>query len=106
VTLLIQCTNSYKIIISLFKTSVYLEYISEYILSLLNFSICIKSSYFFVGSFEKKIFKWPKNFSLEPLKSKMRYLCVKFGHGKNGFAKIFKNLAKYRSENNFVGLSK
>jgi len=24
-------------------------------------------------------------------------------HGKNGFAKILKNLARYRSENNFVG---
>jgi len=27
-------------------------------------------------------------------------------HGKNGFAGIFKNLASYRSENNFVGPSK
>jgi len=26
-------------------------------------------------------------------------------HGKNDFAKISKNLAKYRFENNFVGLS-
>jgi len=27
-------------------------------------------------------------------------------HEKNGFAKIFKNLARYGFENNFVGLSK
>jgi len=27
-------------------------------------------------------------------------------HGKNGFTEISKNLATYRSENNFVGLSK
>jgi len=26
-------------------------------------------------------------------------------HRKNDFAEIFKNLSKYRSENNFVGLS-
>jgi len=24
-------------------------------------------------------------------------------HGKNDFAEVFKNLARYRSENNFVG---
>jgi len=27
-------------------------------------------------------------------------------HGKNGFTKIFKNLTRYRSKNNFVGPSK
>jgi len=27
-------------------------------------------------------------------------------HGKNGFAKVFKNSTGYRSENNFVGSSK
>jgi len=29
-----------------------------------------------------------------------------FAHGKNDFAEVSKNLARYRSENNFVGLSK
>jgi len=29
----------------------------------------------------------------------------KFVHGKNGFAKVSKNLARYSSENNFVGPS-
>jgi len=27
-------------------------------------------------------------------------------HGKNNFAEVFKNLTSYRSENNFIGLSK
>jgi len=27
-------------------------------------------------------------------------------HGKNGLAEVSENLARYRSENNFVGLSK
>jgi len=27
-------------------------------------------------------------------------------HGKNGFAEVSKNLARYRSKNHFVGLSK
>jgi len=27
-------------------------------------------------------------------------------HGKNGFAEVSENLARYRSENNFVGPSK
>jgi len=31
--------------------------------------------------------------------------CVKL-HGKNDFAEISKNLARYRFENNFIGLSK
>jgi len=29
-----------------------------------------------------------------------------FECGKNGFVEVFKNLARYRSENNFVRLSK
>jgi len=34
------------------------------------------------------------------------YLCLIVIHGKNAFIEVFKNLTRYKSENNFVGLSK